>query len=252
MPTSGNELVSLLLLEADLWAFRHRSDGNVDHRLVADRSGILDEQPVETTLYSLGQTIPEGSERRTGERHLSLLRVGTLTIGDRRELCLIRNISAGGMLIRPYREIDAGTRVAIELKQGEPILGTARWTRDECVGVSFDDPIDVLTLLTASEDGPRPRMPRVEVDCTAWVRVGARVHRARALDISQGGLKISYRGLLPVKAEVVVSIAGLDPCHGVIRWNADGTCGITFNRVIPLPVLVAWLHDGRTRMRAAG
>jgi hypothetical protein len=212
---------------------------------------MLDEQ-VETTLYSLGEAVPEGSERRTGERHLSLLRVGTLTIDGRRELCLIRNISAGGMLIRAYCAIAAGTRVTIELKHGEAIAGTARWTRGECIGVSFDQPIDVLALLASSEDGPRPRMPRVEVDCTAWVRVGANVHRARALDISQGGLKISFRGLLPVKAEVVVSIAGLDPCRGVICWNADGTCGITFNQVIPLPVLVAWLHDGRSRMRAAG
>jgi hypothetical protein len=213
---------------------------------------MLDEQQVETTLYSLGEAVPEEPERRTGERHLSLLRVGTLAIDGRRELCLIKNISAGGMLIRAYCAIAAGTRVAVELKQGEPIPGTARWTKDECIGVSFDQPIDVLALLASSEDGPRPRMPRVEVDCTAWVRVGASVHRARAVDISQGGLKISFRGLLPVKAEVVVSIAGLDPCPGVIRWNADGTCGITFNRVIPLPVLVAWLHDGRSRMRAAG
>src|SRR5258708_22384437 len=35
-----------------------------------------------TTLsrsYSLDEAVPEGSDRRTGERHLSLLRVGTLT-----------------------------------------------------------------------------------------------------------------------------------------------------------------------------
>ncbi|HKC03221.1 MAG TPA: PilZ domain-containing protein [Sphingomicrobium sp.] len=212
---------------------------------------MLDEEPVETTLYSLDEAVPEGSDRRTGERHLSLLRVGTLTIGDRRELCLIRNISAGGMLVRAYCPIATGTRVTIELKQDEPIAGTARWIKGECVGVSFDRPIDVLSLLASSEDGPRPRMPRVEIDCTAWVRVGANVHRARAVDISQGGLKIVFHGLLPVKAEVVVSIAGLDPCPGMIRWNADGTCGITFNRVIPLPVLVAWLQDGRSRLRAA-
>lgn len=211
----------------------------------------MDEQPVETTLYSLGKSLPEAPERRTGERHLSLLRVGSLTIGDRRELCLIRNISAGGMLVRAYCEIAAGTRVAIELKQGDPIGGTARWTRGGCVGVSFDKPIDVIALLTSSEDGPRPRMPRVATDCVAWVRVGANVHRIRVVDISQGGLKVESRGELPVKANVVVSLTGLDPSPGVIRWNADGAYGITFNRVIPLPVLVAWLQDGRSRMRAA-
>jgi len=213
---------------------------------------MLDEQPVETTLYSLDNSVPEASERRrTGERHLSLLRVGSLTIDGRRELCLIRNISAGGMLVRAYCPIAPGTRLSIELKQGEPIVATAKWTRDECVGVSFDQPIDILALLASSEDGPKPRMPRVEVDCIAWVRVGSVVHRTRAVDISQGGLKIEFPGELPAKAEVVVSITGLDPCHGVLRWNAGEAYGITFNRVLPLPVLVAWLQDGRSRMRAA-
>ena len=212
----------------------------------------MDEQPVETTLYSLANSVPDAPERRTGERHLSLLRVGSLTIDGRRELCLIRNVSAGGMLIRAYCDIPAGARLSIELRHGEPINATARWTRDECVGVNFDAPIDILALLASSEDGPRPRMPRVEVDCIAWVRVGSVVHRTRAVDISQGGLKVEFRGELPAQAEVVVSLTGLDPCHGVIRWTAGDAHGITFNRVIPLPVLVAWLQDGRSRMRAAG
>lgn len=213
---------------------------------------MLDEQPVETTLYSLDESLPEGAERRTGERHLSLLRVGALTIGDRRELCLIRNISSGGMLVRAYSAVAPGTRVEIELKQGEAIPGAVRWARNDCLGISFDAPIDVLGLLAASEDGPRPRMPRVAVDRTAWVRVESVVHRTRAVDISQGGLKVDYPGELPVNAKVVVSLAGLDPCQGVIRWRADGAYGITFNRVIPLPLLVSWLQDGQARLRAAG
>lgn len=211
---------------------------------------MLHEQPVETTLYSLRESVPPPPERRTGERHLSLLRVGALTIDGRRELCLIRNVSTGGMLIRAYCEIPAGTRLTIELKHGEPIVAMAKWTRDECVGVSFDQPIDILALLS-SEDGPKPRMPRVEVDCTAWVRVGADMHRARALDISQGGLKVQVRKELPLGAEVVVSIAGLDPCAGVIRWTDGGAYGITFNRALPLSVLVSWLQDQRGQTRAA-
>ena len=189
-------------------------------------------------------------ERRTGERHFSLLRVGSLTIDGRRELCLIKNISAGGMLIRAYCDIAAGTRISIELKHGEPIVATAKWTRDEYVGVSFDQPIDILALLASSEHGPRPRMPRVEVDCMAWVRVGSLVHRTRAVDISQGGIKIEFRGALPAMAEVVVSLTGLDPCHGVFA-GVPTEHGITFNRVIALPVLVSWLQDGRAG-RAAG
>ena len=80
-------------------------------------------QALETTLYSLDESAPAAPERRTGERHLSLLRVGSMKIGDRRELCLIKNISAGGMLIRAYCTVPLGCAVSIELKQGEPIEG---------------------------------------------------------------------------------------------------------------------------------
>jgi hypothetical protein len=213
---------------------------------------MLDEQPVETTLYSLGESAPPPPERRTGERHLSLLRVGALTIDGRRELCLIRNISDGGMLIRAYCEIPSGTPLSIELKQGEPIAGVAKWTKDECVGVTFDRPIDILSFLSSSEDGPKPRMPRVGIDCTAWLRVDGDMYRARASDISQGGIKVQLQTKLPPGADVVVSVAGLDPSAGMIRWAEDGTYGITFNRVIPIAELVSWLQEQRGRMRAAG
>jgi len=66
---------------------------------------------VEKTLYSLSVETPGPPERRSTERFVSLLRVGALTIDGRRELCLIRNVSAGGMLIRPYSPLAVGTAV---------------------------------------------------------------------------------------------------------------------------------------------
>ena len=85
---------------------------------------MLNEQPVETTHYSLDAKAPQPGQRRKSDRHLSLLRVGTLIIGDRRELCLVKNVSAGGMLVRTYSDIGEGTNLSIELKQGAPLSGT--------------------------------------------------------------------------------------------------------------------------------
>ncbi|HEX7931266.1 MAG TPA: PilZ domain-containing protein, partial [Sphingomicrobium sp.] len=147
---------------------------------------LVEEQPVETTLYSLSDRVPDPAERRDGERYLTLFRVGSVTIGDRRELCLIKNISAGGMMVRPYCTLEAGTRVSVELKRGEQIPGYVSWVRDDSAGVEFDQPIDVVELLASSMEGPRPRMPRVEVRCIASVREGSNVYGMRAVDISQG------------------------------------------------------------------
>lgn len=207
--------------------------------------------PIETTLYSLKDAPPSQSDRREGERHLTLFRVGSLLIADRRELCLIKNISAGGMLIRAYCRIPAGTPLSIELKCGEQVTGIARWVEGDSVGVAFDEPVDVVDLLATSMEGPRPRMPRVEVDCSAWVREGADAQRVRTRDISQGGLKVSTDRDLGVGSEVVVSLPGLPPQPGVIRWSDEGSYGITFNKVIALPLLVSWLQSQRDRLRAA-
>ena len=211
----------------------------------------LVQQPVETTLYSLSECPPVAPDRRTDERYLSLFRVGVLMFADRRELCLIRNVSAGGMMIRPYCAVASGTRLSVELKHGEEIEGTVAWVKGECIGVTFDHAIDVLALLS-SEDGPRPRMPRVEVDCDVTIRFESDVRRARTIDISQGGAKILCTGPLPLGPQVVVSLPGLEPCRAIVRWKDGDSYGITFNRVLPLAVLVGWLQEQRDGLRAAG
>jgi hypothetical protein len=211
----------------------------------------LKEQPVETTLYSLSDAPPEQPDRREGERHLSLFRVGSITIGDRRELCLIKNISAGGMMIRAYCPIPEGTALSIELKSGQPVTGKASWVKDNIVGVAFDQPIDVIEILSASADGPRPRMPRIEVDCIATVRDGAETWRLQVCDISQGGLKLQGEPPIDYGSDVSVTLPGLEPQRAALKWRQDGHIGLGFNRLLPLSTLVAWLQDARDGMRVA-
>ena len=211
----------------------------------------MQEQPVETTLYSLSDAAPTPVERRDGERHLTLFRVGSIMIEGRRELCLIKNVSSGGMLIRAYSAMAAGTAVSIELKQGEIIAAKVSWVNSDNVGITFDEPVDVVALLATSMDGPRPRMPRVEVRCIASVRQDGRVFGMRARDVSQGGIKVESDRVLELAADVVVTLPGLPPIPGVVRWKEAGAYGITFNRLLALSDLVAWLHGQRALLREA-
>lgn len=211
----------------------------------------MEEQPVETTLYSLSDRAPDPIERREGERHLTLFRVGSIVVDGRRELCLIKNISAGGMMIRAYCSLEAGTPVSIELKRGEQIQGKVSWLRDDNAGIAFEQRVDVVELLATSMDGPRPRMPRVEVRCIASVRQGANVYGMRAHDVSQGGLKVESTRDIAVGSDVLVTLPGLPSRTGTVRWR-DGHCyGITFSRLIALTDLVQWLHGQRDLLRAA-
>jgi len=210
------------------------------------------EEPVDTTLYSLSDAAPDPVERRDGDRHLTLFRVGAILVGDRRELCLIKNVSAGGMLIRAYSALEPGAAVAVEMKQGETIAAKVTWTRDESAGLSFDEPVDIIDLLAGSMDGPKPRMPRIEVCCIASVRQDGDVYGMRARDVSQGGVKLESHRALKVGADVVVTLPGLPPMQGVVRWSETGSYGITFNRVMALSNLVIWLKDQRETLRKTG
>ena len=214
----------------------------------------MDIQPVETTLYSLSDAPPapsEESDRRDGQRVMTLYRVGSILVADRRELCLIKNISAGGMMIRLYCSISDGAPVIVELKSGQPISGKISWTRDQNAGIAFDAPIDVIDILSTTMDGPRPRMPRIETHCHAMLRDGANVLRVQACDISQGGLKIRSEAVVSPGADVIITLPGLDPQPGIACWNDSGFTGITFNRLLPLGELVAWLHEQRDVQRSA-
>ncbi|MES2902576.1 MAG: PilZ domain-containing protein [Pseudomonadota bacterium] len=213
--------------------------------------GVGDAFSVSTTAYSLSSKAPAPSDRREGERHLTLFRVGAMTVDGRRELCLIKNISEGGMMIRPYCQLREGAELTIELKTGFLVSCKVAWLHEGSVGVEFDRPVDIVEILSSSSEGPRPRMPRIEVDCFANVRDGGEVHRMRVQDISQGGVKLESNRVIDAGADLVLSLPGLAPQPAAVRWCEDGCLGVTFNRLLPLAELVDWLRAIRDQRRAA-
>jgi len=211
----------------------------------------MEDLSLETTSISLDAEPPSPSDRRDCKRHLTLFRVGAMTIDGRRELCLIKNISAGGMQIRPYCSLSEGAHLVIELKTGMAVPGKVSWIEDANAGIEFDEPVDVLDVLAPSDSGPRPRMPRVQIDCYATVRDGAAVHRLRVCDVSQGGVKLQGSVALDPSSDLAVTLPGLATQAAALRWTGEGHIGLTFNKLLALPELVEWLRSIRDESKAA-
>lgn len=204
------------------------------------------EECVTETGFSFSHAVPAPPERRTSERHLKILRVGTLIVDERRELCLIRNISAGGLLAHVYSRLEPGEPVSVELKTRQPVTGHVIWVRESNAGIQFDAPIEIEELLAnppVLENGWRPRTPRVEIDRMATLRAGFRTYWVHARDISQSGIKVEADEPPEPGAEIVIDLEGLGTLAGVVRWSRGTGCGIAFNEVIPFSELIAWLKS---------
>jgi hypothetical protein len=205
---------------------------------------MLAENQILETSFSFSDQVPAPPERRDGERYVTILRVGVLVIDGRRELCLIRNISAGGLMAHVYSPVQPGQRVSVELKSNQQIEGEVEWVRDADAGVRFDTKVDVSQLLSnpqVLDNGWRPRLPRVEIDRLATVRVGSRTYWVHTRDLSQGGVKIDTDQPLDVGTEVVITLENFRPIAGTVRWQKGRACGIAFNDLIPFEELIGWL-----------
>ena len=209
---------------------------------------MREDEFVEQTVFSIHEEVPEYTQRRQETRLLTLLRVGTIIVDGRRELCLLRNISTMGLMIHVYSHLDEGQTVQVEMKTGQQIGGRVKWIKESSVGLEFEEPIDVMAMLASdlvSSSDQKPRMPRVEVRAPATLRMGGHSYRVTTCDISQGGVKVVIDAMLPPDAEVVLSMEGFHSLHGVVRWCTGAAAGLTFNTVVPWPQLVSWLKERR-------
>ena len=198
------------------------------------------------TGFSFSDAVPLPPERREDQRLIKILRVGTLIIDGRRELCLIRNISAGGVMAHIYSSLKMGQEVSVALKSNQMLDGKVVWIKDGNVGIAFKDPIDVEEMLSnasLTESGLLPRMPRVEVDWLATVRAGATTTCVTIRDISQGGVKFESDTPIEPGQQVTLTIDRFRSVPGMLRWYEDSHGGIAFNEPVPFGELMSWLRS---------
>jgi hypothetical protein len=193
-------------------------------------------------------------ERRNDQRHMTILRVGKMISEEAQELCLIRNISSGGLKARVYTAKQVGQPVSVELKSNQEIAGTVQWVKESEVGVRFNERVDVAALLASDPvvtRGMRPRPPRVHLPTLAILRLRSELWGIGIQDISQGGAKIEIDQRLHIGDEVVIVVGDFRPLHATVRWVRAGTAGVEFKQMIPYSELATWLssisREGVTR-----
>lgn len=206
----------------------------------------------DSTNISLSYDVPAPSERRSGDRELTILRIAKLITDNGEELCRIRNISAGGAKAETSIDHAVGERIVLELHTDQRLVGSVAWSRDASMGVRFDECVNVAQVLAkASDDERRYAQPRVHAPCIARLSIDSVSHKVPVTDISQGGMKVEIDAPICVGARVAVTIEGLPRIEGVVRWSRDDQAGIAFNGQVPFDQLTRWLGARLAGRRAA-
>jgi len=201
------------------------------------------------TIYSLSGEVPpaEAGQERGDD---AALWPGALASGSVRRACLVRKLSAGGAVLHCAYDLELGERLELELMNGVPLAGRVAWRRGEEVGLSFDAQIDVFAIIAqdiVNQPGERRRMPRVELVCPALLETADSSELVTTRDLSQGGLKIDVPFALVPEQRVTITLDGLRPAAGVVRWSAGNVAGIAFLPELSWQELMLWLKERRAR-----
>ena len=199
----------------------------------------------ELTIISPAPVVPKPPEHVPDGRRTAALQIGRLITEERQSLCLLRVISAAGVMAHATTDFIEGQPVAVGFRSSHVLRGEVRWIRKRLIGIAFDQLVDieVLTALQrrAVEGRFLPESVRLDVHGTATIDADGERISTELFDISLAGAKIGDSPALRVDMGVTVNVPGLPPRSGSIRWQTDGRAGIAFNLGMPYEVLSQWI-----------
>jgi len=182
-------------------------------------------------------------DQRTDARHRTVLQVAKLATVHGDQLCILRNVSAGGLEAVVYCDLAVGDPVQFELRTGRDMAGRVVWAKGSSIGVAFDRKVPILAYLThqaIQEMGRRARPPRVRIDEQGVLRVAEREFPIGIVDASQGGMRIRTDRVLVAGGPCQIVADGLGERGALVRWCRDGEVGVQLKQPLSFHEFAQW------------
>lgn len=186
------------------------------------------------------------SDRRAGPRALSILRVARVVWDELDQLCVVRNISPGGIMFECLHAPAEGQTLLVELRSDKRMTGEVRWVHEGKVGLQFDREINVEQMLREDRSPllrVRPRPPRFARRGEMRLIAGGETIPAQIVDISILGARC--RPELPVRSgePVVAALDGVGATNAEVRWVHGDLTGVRFEKPLPWKPFQLWLDN---------
>lgn len=172
------------------------------------------------------------TNQRAAQRFTLILRAGKLLTGSGEYLCVLRDVSSGGLRLRLFHPLALPASLKIELAGGEQYPLALAWQDGVQAGFRFTDgPVDTGRLL--EEAGPFPKRSirlRLHQPLALALRSDGPVLQGELHDISQYGAALSCAERLAIGQHFEIDAPGLGPLAARVRWRRGGLYGLVFEQ----------------------
>src|SRR5947209_8591201 len=202
-------------------------------------------EALSVTTFVVGDRLPWPEDSSNAPESGPLDECALFDSGERRE-CAIHKISALGATLRGNLRKKPGDDVVVELGTGQRAAGKVGWVRDGDVGISFNQPVDVLALINrklVSQPVERRAMPRVELRCSVYVKWAGNIAPAVLRNISATGLQLQGDALPDRGTFVSVFFEGLNVPSGEVIWRRDNLIGVRLLEELSWTSIMPWIRD---------
>lgn len=183
-------------------------------------------------------------ERRASEdRYVSIFRAAKLSRGGVEELCVLRNISAGGAMLAHNAGLQVGEQISLDLRLDDHLDASVVWVKDDRCGLKFAAPADLPRILAGHTGGTKPRPPRLRVSVDIALMADKTEYRGQLRDISQAGACIAVDDrTVPRLPEFRVGLRGMGDYRAIVCWRRSGFVGVNFASTLPMWPLNDWVR----------
>ena len=183
------------------------------------------------------------SDRRNAPRHTAVLQVAKLIIGSFQELCVIRDVSPGGLKAEIYCPVPVGLEATVELRTGFCAHGRVAWCDDDMIGIAFDAGVSASTLLihcSLDERIGKVRPARLHVCVPGTIEIDGDISPIELRDASLAGMKIRALRPLTPDTECLIAPDAMAPRPAIVRWSHGGKAGIQFAEPLRFDEFAQW------------
>lgn len=183
-----------------------------------------------------------GPELRAAERFSPVMRTAKVLCGHTEYICLVRNISATGTALRFFHKPPRDETLWLEMANGYRAEIQCLWRDGDQAGYQFSNPIEIADLLDAPGIHSRPDI-RIKLGVSGAISANGIVSWATILDLSQTGARIETDASMAVRQLVYMTIDGLTPRVGHVRWRDGQAHGLVFQQSLGLVELARLVHE---------